>query len=254
MYTQFEFSSAAKAKKYLSSINCDDALPSIVIKNNIIEILAHPDNTKDTSKKGRQFLAIGLRTSFANFLNNKDFADIKIIVNQGNATKKYYAHKIILSNCCDFFSGALGVGDKSNTIRIEENIDRFYKLLSIMYGDPVRIVGKEGLKILQLMDKYGVILDKNYDMDTYIAAMSVPEKGEMLEFMEELQNIYQDPENMPKIVIRNIKYFLEYLEGSVSTKFYESLWKYLPRTIQKEYSHLLEESDYEVGGESESDE
>ncbi len=245
MHTQVVYESADEAKKYINKILNDIySVNRVFCIDNVVIYPGSPKSYWGTKLGGHSSLAFFCRSSFAPFLFYSTLSDIEINVTNDNKTKCYKLHKLILANFTDFFHADLYNKSASKTVlTINENIDLFDKMIDIIYGKVTIIHRVEGLRILRLLDKYGVrfndMVEEEFDMDKYITYMTPPSRHEFIDYLCELKNIYPDFDN----ISADLNIWIEFALNEYSTddenynsKFVRSINEYLPKNLRNDFT------------------
>lgn len=172
-------------------------------------------------------LMVASKTSYLEFLDNAKLSDITIRVSDGKQRRKYRLHRIVLANCTDFFDINL---EDSKTIILDEPLDLFDDLINIIYGKPTILFGVRGLRILQMMDKYGVKfkepVGKEFEMKDYIDEMRVPGTNDLVEYVKTLAEVYPNMKDL---------YLGDLMDEIIEVDLFDSIKEYLPKSVRNIY-------------------
>ncbi len=241
MYTQVQFKSANDAERVYKLRQQADEFSNITLKleENIIIYDGHRKDGYDSYGDTNIFLAVGAKTSFTALLDSKQFYDVKLTVVDGNKEHTRRLHKIILSNMTDFFDVAFSSVNKTGKVMltINEPIDLFGKIIDIIYGKVTRIHGVDGLKVLQIMDKYGVkfnqYVEEEFEFAHYIGEMGIPAKEEVVEYLKTLGEIILNIDDVDRQIDFHIHMILDMYMND-DKHFLNSVKEYLPRNVLKD--------------------
>lgn len=177
---------------------------------------------------------------FLAYLENGNYSDLELEVEQEKIKKTFNVHRVILARNSDFFSKLLGGSFKeknANKVTIEADIDDVENILKLIYGEKISLpTTGQSLQFLQSLDYFGL----GINIKKVIKNMDTPEKDDFLPYMEELRKRYPDDKSLPKSIISTLGQYIEFLgEEDNYISFFTSFWSLLPKTIKKSYNHLL---------------
>lgn len=165
---------------------------------------------------------------YLNFWNNDYLSDLELIVGK----QVYKVHRVILANASEFFDRLFKSSFREKgqgRITIEADNNFFPLVLKVLYGGRVVLAStSDSLKFLQIIDYFGIKLDIN----KFISNIDIPEPEDFLSYLEEIQIIYHDENDIPQSVIDTLRYYLETYYESQNEDFFDSIRELLPIKLQ----------------------
>ena len=165
---------------------------------------------------------------YLNFWNNDYLSDLELIVGK----QVYKVHRVILANASEFFDRLFKSSFREKgqgRITIEADNNFFPLVLKVLYGGRVVLAPtSDSLKFLQIIDYFGIKLDIN----KFISNIDIPEPEDFLSYLEEIQIIYHDENDIPQSVIDTLRYYLETYYESQNEDFFDSIRELLPIKLQ----------------------
>ncbi len=167
-----------------------------------------------------------LETYYQNYKRGR-YSDLKIKVNDSNGTIKIFnLHKILLVSSSSYFDDIFDIETFDlDEIFLEYNAHLFRKIINIIYGKPVKLIGSKGIKILQAVSFFG-IFDLNTEL--YVSSIFPPDPDDFLNFLTECYVLF--PDSIGYFLTNSIEHHIRHYRVKLKIadlEFYYEIWKLL---------------------------